>query len=95
MEYIARIKELKSKQQITSDKLAELTGIPKGTLTKILSGVSDSVKLSNIVAIADVLGVSLDYLVLGKGSHELFVGYQTTLDFGKKGRNRHQSVRIL
>ncbi len=32
---------------------------------------------------------------LGKGSHELFVGYQTTLDFGKKGRNRHQSVRIL
>ncbi len=32
---------------------------------------------------------------IGKGSHELFVGYQTTLDFGKKGRNRHQSVRIL
>ena len=32
---------------------------------------------------------------LGKGSHELFVGYQTTLDFSKKGRNRHQSVRIL
>ncbi|MBP5270783.1 MAG: helix-turn-helix domain-containing protein [Clostridia bacterium] len=70
MEYISRIKELKSKQKITSDKLAELTGIPKGTLTKILSGVSDSVKLSNIVAIADVLGVSLDYLVLGKGSPE-------------------------
>jgi len=32
---------------------------------------------------------------LGKGSHELFVGYQTTLNFSKKGRNRHQSVRIL
>ena len=32
---------------------------------------------------------------LGNGSHELFVGYQTELDFGKKGRNRHQSVRIL
>ena len=32
---------------------------------------------------------------LGKGSHELFVGYQTTLKFSKKGRNRHQSVRIL
>ncbi len=70
MEYISRIKELKSKQKITSDRLAELTGIPKGTLTKILSGVSDSVKLSNIVAIADALEVSLDYLVLGKGSPE-------------------------
>ena len=49
-------------------------------------------------------GISLGYsyeaytnsaIGLGKGSHELFVGYQTTLDFSKKGRNRHQSVRIL
>jgi len=32
---------------------------------------------------------------LGNGSHELFIGYQTDIDFGKKGRNRHQSVRIL
>ena len=34
-------------------------------------------------------------LKLGNGSHELFVGYQTELNFSKKGRNRHQSVRIL
>ena len=32
---------------------------------------------------------------LGNGSHELFVGYQTDIDLGKKGRNRHQSVRLL
>lgn len=32
---------------------------------------------------------------LGNGSHELFVGYQTELNLYKKGRNRHQSVRIL
>ena len=48
-------------------------------------------------------GVTLGYsyeiytkaLKLGNGSHELFVGYQTDLDFQKKGRNRHQSVKIL
>lgn len=49
-------------------------------------------------------GISLGYsyeaytnsaIGIGRGSHELFVGYQTTLNFGKKGRNRHQSVRIL
>ncbi|MBO6144665.1 MAG: type IX secretion system membrane protein PorP/SprF [Prevotella sp.] len=48
-------------------------------------------------------GVSLGYsyevytskLKFGNGSHELFVGYQTELDLHKKGRNRHQSVRIL
>lgn len=32
---------------------------------------------------------------LGNGCHELFVGYQTELNLYKKGRNRHQSVRIL
>jgi len=32
---------------------------------------------------------------LGNGSHELFVGYQTDIDLGKKGRNKHQSVRLL
>lgn len=48
-------------------------------------------------------GVSIGYsyecytngLSLGNGSHELFVGYQTELEFGKRGRNRHQSGRIL
>lgn len=34
-------------------------------------------------------------LSFGNGSHELFVGYQTDLNLSKKGRNRHQSVRIL
>lgn len=32
---------------------------------------------------------------MGNGSHELFVGYQTDVNLFKKGRNRHQSVRIL
>mgnify|MGYP002624338371 CR=1 FL=1 len=32
---------------------------------------------------------------LGNGSHELFVNYQSDLNLFKKGRNRHQSVRIL
>lgn len=48
-------------------------------------------------------GISLGYsyevytskLKFGNGSHELFVGYQTELNLQKKGRNRHQSVRIL
>lgn len=48
-------------------------------------------------------GVSLGYsyeiytngVKLGNGSHELKLGYQTDLNLFKKGRNRHQSVRIL
>ncbi len=63
--YIDRIKQLKSERKMTNDQLAELTGIPLGTLSKILAGISDSPKLVNIVAIADALGVSLDYLISG------------------------------
>ncbi len=32
---------------------------------------------------------------IGNGSHELYVGYQTDVNLFKKGRNRHQSVRLL
>ncbi len=48
-------------------------------------------------------GVSLGYsyeaytngVSLGNGSHELVVRYQTDMNLFKKGRNKHQSVRIL
>lgn len=65
MDYIDRIKRLKSEQKITNDRLSEMTGIPLGTLSKILAGISDSPKLANIVSIADALGSSLDYIVNG------------------------------
>lgn len=63
--YIDRIKLLKSQKKITNDKLAEMTGIPLGTLSKIMAGVSDSPKLSNIIAICDALECTLDYIVSG------------------------------
>jgi phage repressor protein C with HTH and peptisase S24 domain/DNA-binding Xre family transcriptional regulator len=63
--YIDRIKLIKSQKKITNDKLSELTGIPLGTLSKIMAGVSDSPKLSNIIAICDALECTLDYIVSG------------------------------
>lgn len=65
MDYIDRIKKIKSEKKITNDKLSELTGIPLGTLSKLLAGISDSPKLCNIVSIAEALGCSLDYLIMG------------------------------
>ncbi len=65
MDYIDRIKLLKSEKKITNDMLSEMTGIPLGTLSKILAGISDSPKLSNIVSICDALGTTLEYVVNG------------------------------
>ncbi len=63
--YLERIKLLKSQRKITNDKLSEMTGIPLGTLAKLLAGISDSPKLSNIVAISRALDCSLDWLITG------------------------------
>ena len=65
MDYIDRIKLLKSEKKITNDRLSEMTGIPLGTLSKILAGISDSPKLANIVAICDALDSTLEYVVNG------------------------------
>ena len=50
---------------MTNDDLSAASGIPLGTLSKLLAGLSDSVKLSNIVAICDALGCSVDFIVSG------------------------------
>ena len=63
--YIDRIKQLKSEKKITNDQLSDMTGLPLGTLSKILAGISDSPKLSNIVAICGALECSVDYILTG------------------------------
>lgn len=63
--YLDRIKQLKNERKMTNDRLAELSGIPLGTLSKLLAGMSDSPKLSNIVAICNALDCSVEYVVSG------------------------------
>lgn len=63
--YIDRIKALKAQKKITNEQLSEQTGIPLGTLSKILAGMSDSPKLANVIAICRVLDCSLEYIVSG------------------------------
>lgn len=63
--YIDRIKQIKNEKKITNERLSELTGIPLGTLSKILAGISDSPKLSNIVSICGALECSVDYILTG------------------------------
>ena len=63
--YLDRIKQLKNERKMTNDQLAECSGIPLGTLSKILAGMSDSPKLSNIIALCGALDCSVEYIVSG------------------------------
>lgn len=47
------------KAGITIDELSEKSGVPKGTITKIIGGVTKAPTLENVKAIAHALGVKL------------------------------------
>lgn len=68
--WLKRIKEKKRAAGLTNDELSAASGIPAGTLNKILTGVSDDPKLSTLIAFSRVFDVSLDYIAFG-GETEL------------------------
>ena len=70
MDYLDRIKQIKSERRITNDELSEKTGIPLGTLSKILAGISDSPKFANIMAICEALECSVNYIVTGEEDNQ-------------------------
>lgn len=54
------IAQKKKELGITNEELSKRSGVPKGTIDKILSGVTKDPKLETLKAIARVLGLSLD-----------------------------------
>lgn len=84
--------DVTARVQYTSDKKMMYLGVgysPTNSVTVFVGGNFHGV----------LLGYSYEYYTSGlsitSGGHELVVGYQMDINFDKKGRNRHQSVRIL
>ena len=63
---INRIKTIKKANKLSNESLAKLSGIPKGTLSKILGSETKDPQISNIIKIAQALGVTADYIIFGK-----------------------------
>ena len=59
MDWLAEVKRIKTEKGMKNDVLAEKSGIPLGTLNKILTGQTGSPKLSTVTALADALEVSV------------------------------------
>lgn len=63
--------------------------------------LNDAVSIMGGVEIKNFfLGYSYDYSTsaiakVSSGSHELIVGYKLKLDFSKKNRNKHRSIRLM
>ncbi|HBH4135394.1 helix-turn-helix domain-containing protein [Clostridioides difficile] len=57
---LEKINELRKERGLTSEQLSKLSGVPKGTLDKILTGVTKDPKLETLKSIARVLDCTLD-----------------------------------
>ena len=65
-----RIKQLKDIRRLTSKQLSVLSGVPLGTLNKVLTESTKSVKTETLKKLADALSVSVAYL-LGEDSEPI------------------------
>ena len=57
---LEKIAEYKKALGLTTDELSQRSGVPIGTLNKILSGATKDPKLETLKSIARVLGLSLN-----------------------------------
>lgn len=83
MDWLHELKRIKNEKGIKNDELAERSGIPLGTLNKLLAGQTGSVKLSTIIALAEALQVSLSELIGADGysdDEKEFIKKLRTLD---------------
>ena len=65
---LERIKKFKNEKKLTNETLSKKSGIPIGTLSKVLAGIIKDPKVGILIALSDALDVSVDYLAYGDKS---------------------------
>jgi transcriptional regulator with XRE-family HTH domain len=58
-----RVLELRKDQELTQDQLADISGVPQGTISRLERGVSGDVQISTVQKLATALGVSIEGLL--------------------------------
>lgn len=62
MDYLTKLRERKEQSHMTNSEIAERSGIPMPTVTKILNGSTANPSVETLARIAQALGTSLDEL---------------------------------
>ncbi len=62
MTFIENVKQLKAEKKMTTNDLSRASGVPLGTLNKLLSGAIEEPKISTAFALASALSAPLDVL---------------------------------
>lgn len=84
--------DITARAQYTNDKKMMYAGVgysPTNSVTLLVGGNFHGVRIGYSYE------VYTSAISIGNGCHEIFIGYQTDINIGKKGRNLHKSVRLL
>lgn len=65
-EMIERLKALKKEKKLTNEQLSALSGVPFGTLNKILGSETKETNISTVIKLANAVGVPAKDLIFGK-----------------------------
>lgn len=63
MSWLEKINQMKKNKEKTTEEIAQMSGIPKGTLNKLFAGQTKDPQLSTVRAVVHCLGYTLDDLV--------------------------------
>lgn len=81
---VARIKALMQQQGLSDADLARRTGISPGTLSRVLSMVTEDPRISTVLQIADALGSTVGYLLHSERIYPIpILGWDEILDFSR------------
>lgn len=94
---LEKIAEYKKKLGMTTEELSNQSGVPLGTLNKILSGATKDPKLETLKAIARVLGMSLDDfddLSINKPQEPSYNELITVYTRSRKNLSKEEKMRL-
>lgn len=67
---LIRLQQAKSASKLRTEDISAISGIPIGTLSKIFAGITKDPKIGTLIAIAEALNISVDYLIYGEVSKQ-------------------------
>jgi transcriptional regulator with XRE-family HTH domain len=88
-----RINELRIKKNLTIEKLAELVGVSKATISKWENGYVNNMRQDKVAKLADIFGVSPTYILGYESPEEYYTNDETALL--AQWLYEHEEMRLL
>lgn len=96
---IEYLRALKEQSGFTEDQIADLSGVPKGTVTRILAGRTDNPGYQNVADIVKALHGSLDAMEMIQSEEKVHMETETEskliLLYREIVRNKDKWIKVL